>query len=109
MKPSPISTHKREQLIDITARVNAVVDRSGVSNGLVSVYAQDVPSVTKCIARKGMRCAWHILQSLGIITMAPQPGRRVVYDCGARQPALPGDHYSNGIINKGEVDRDGRH
>lgn len=35
-----VSTHKREELIDITARVNDVVHRSGVSNGLVSVYAQ---------------------------------------------------------------------
>ena len=35
-----VSTHKREELIDITARVNDVVRRSGVSNGLVSVYAQ---------------------------------------------------------------------
>jgi secondary thiamine-phosphate synthase enzyme len=35
-----ISTHKREQLIDITARVNEVVRRSGVGNGLVSVYVQ---------------------------------------------------------------------
>jgi secondary thiamine-phosphate synthase enzyme len=35
-----ISTHKREQLIDITARVNDVVRRSGVGNGLVSVYVQ---------------------------------------------------------------------
>lgn len=35
-----ISTDKREQLIDITTQVNAVVQRSGVNNGLVSVYAQ---------------------------------------------------------------------
>ena len=35
-----ISTHKREELVDITGQVNAVVHRSGVSNGLVSVYAQ---------------------------------------------------------------------
>ena len=35
-----ISTHKREELIDITARVNDVVRRSGVGNGLVSVYVQ---------------------------------------------------------------------
>jgi secondary thiamine-phosphate synthase enzyme len=35
-----ISTHKREELIDITARVDAVVRRSGVRNGLVSVYVQ---------------------------------------------------------------------
>ena len=35
-----ISTDKREQLIDITTQVNAVVQRSGANNGLVSVYAQ---------------------------------------------------------------------
>jgi len=35
-----ISTTKREELIDITTQVNAVVQRSGVSNGLVNVYAQ---------------------------------------------------------------------
>jgi len=35
-----ISTDKREQLIDITTQVNAVVQRSGAINGLVSVYAQ---------------------------------------------------------------------
>ena len=35
-----VITHKREQLLDITAQVNAAVHRSGVSNGLVNVYAQ---------------------------------------------------------------------
>jgi secondary thiamine-phosphate synthase enzyme len=35
-----ISTDKREQLIDITTQVNAVVQRSGANNGLVSVYVQ---------------------------------------------------------------------
>jgi len=35
-----ISTHNREELVDITGQVNAVVQRSGVRNGLVSVYAQ---------------------------------------------------------------------
>ncbi len=35
-----VSTHKREQLIDITASVSAVVSRSGIRKGLVSVYAQ---------------------------------------------------------------------
>jgi secondary thiamine-phosphate synthase enzyme len=35
-----VSTHKREQLVDITARVSSVVSRSGIRNGLVSVYAQ---------------------------------------------------------------------
>ena len=35
-----ISTHKREELVDITAEVNDVVRRSGAMNGLVSVYVQ---------------------------------------------------------------------
>ncbi len=35
-----ISTHKREELVDITAQVKAVVQRSGIRDGLVSVYAQ---------------------------------------------------------------------
>ena len=35
-----ISTHNREELVDITGQVNDVVQRSSVSNGLVSVYAQ---------------------------------------------------------------------
>ena len=35
-----ISTNKREELVDITVQVNAVVQRSGVNNGLVSVYVQ---------------------------------------------------------------------
>ncbi|MDX2456992.1 MAG: secondary thiamine-phosphate synthase enzyme YjbQ [Gammaproteobacteria bacterium] len=35
-----ISTHKREELVDITAQVNSVVQRSGVNDGLVSVYVQ---------------------------------------------------------------------
>jgi secondary thiamine-phosphate synthase enzyme len=35
-----ISTDKREELIDITAQVRGVVHRSGIRNGLVSVYAQ---------------------------------------------------------------------
>jgi secondary thiamine-phosphate synthase enzyme len=35
-----INTHKREELVDITGQVNGVVQRSGVRNGLVSVYAQ---------------------------------------------------------------------
>ena len=35
-----ISTHKREELVDITGQVNDVVQRSGVSNGLGSIYAQ---------------------------------------------------------------------
>jgi secondary thiamine-phosphate synthase enzyme len=35
-----ISTHRREELVDITAEVAAVVAASGEMNGLVSVYAQ---------------------------------------------------------------------
>ena len=35
-----ISTQRREQLIDITCQVEAVVAKSGVQDGLVSVYAQ---------------------------------------------------------------------
>ena len=35
-----ISTHNREQLVDITSQVVAVVSRSGIRNGLVSAYVQ---------------------------------------------------------------------
>ena len=35
-----VSTHEREQLVDITTQVVAVVSRSGIRNGLVSVDAQ---------------------------------------------------------------------
>jgi secondary thiamine-phosphate synthase enzyme len=35
-----ISTDKREQLVDITSQVVAVVSRSGIRNGLVSAYVQ---------------------------------------------------------------------
>jgi secondary thiamine-phosphate synthase enzyme len=35
-----ISTHRREELVDITAEVAAVVAASGETNGLVNVYAQ---------------------------------------------------------------------
>ena len=35
-----VSTHERAQLVDITTQVVAVVSRSGIRNGLVSVYAQ---------------------------------------------------------------------
>ena len=34
------STHAREQLLDITAQVEAIVHRSGIVNGLVHVYVQ---------------------------------------------------------------------
>ena len=36
-----ISTHQREQLVDITSQVVAAVSRSGIRNGLVSAYVQD--------------------------------------------------------------------
>jgi secondary thiamine-phosphate synthase enzyme len=35
-----ISTRQREELVDITGQVNAVVQASGIHNGLVSIYAQ---------------------------------------------------------------------
>ena len=35
-----LSTYRREQLIDITASVTAVVSQSGVRDGLANVYAQ---------------------------------------------------------------------
>jgi secondary thiamine-phosphate synthase enzyme len=35
-----VSTHRREELLDITAEVRAVVQRSGARDGLVSVYVQ---------------------------------------------------------------------
>ena len=35
-----ISTHQREQLVDITSQVVAAVSRSGIRNGLVSAYVQ---------------------------------------------------------------------
>jgi len=35
-----LATRQREELIDITGEVRAVVHNSGVSNGMVSVYAQ---------------------------------------------------------------------
>ena len=35
-----LTTTHREQLVDITARVKAAVDSSGVTDGLVNVYAQ---------------------------------------------------------------------
>jgi secondary thiamine-phosphate synthase enzyme len=35
-----LSSQRREELIDITARVAAVVENSGVRQGLVAVYAQ---------------------------------------------------------------------
>ena len=35
-----VSTHTREELVDITKQVKQVVDRSGIRDGLVSVYVQ---------------------------------------------------------------------
>ena len=35
-----IETHRREVLVDITPQVESVVERSGIQNGLVNVYAQ---------------------------------------------------------------------
>lgn len=35
-----LPTRHREQLVDITGQVNAVLARSGVRNGLVALYAQ---------------------------------------------------------------------
>ena len=38
-----IRTQEREVLVDITAEVTAIVQASGVRNGLVNVYAQGAP------------------------------------------------------------------
>ena len=35
-----LSTRQREELVDITERVHALVKQSGIQSGLVSVYAQ---------------------------------------------------------------------
>lgn len=35
-----VSTNKRETLVDITDQVQAVVKNSGVTNGMVAIYAQ---------------------------------------------------------------------
>ena len=35
-----VTTKQREELVDITAQVQAVVKRSAIQNGLVSIYAQ---------------------------------------------------------------------
>ena len=39
-----IQTTQREMLIDITSLVKGVIDRSGIVNGLVNVYAQGATS-----------------------------------------------------------------
>jgi len=41
-----LSTHQREELIDITTQLAEVVRRSGVRDGLVSVYAQGATAAT---------------------------------------------------------------
>ncbi|MDH3639930.1 MAG: secondary thiamine-phosphate synthase enzyme YjbQ, partial [Gammaproteobacteria bacterium] len=41
-----ISTHRREQLIDITGEIKAVVRESGIRDGLVHVYAQGATAAT---------------------------------------------------------------
>jgi secondary thiamine-phosphate synthase enzyme len=35
-----LGTGRREELVDITSQIRAVVERSGIRDGLVSVYAQ---------------------------------------------------------------------
>ena len=35
-----LATGRREELVDITGQVQAIVERSGVADGLVNVYAQ---------------------------------------------------------------------
>ncbi len=35
-----LATQRRETLVDITRQVNEIVDRSGIRNGLVAIYAQ---------------------------------------------------------------------
>ncbi len=35
-----LDTQRREQLIDITAQVRAIARKSGIANGILSVYAQ---------------------------------------------------------------------
>jgi secondary thiamine-phosphate synthase enzyme len=41
-----IRTRRREELIDITEEVKAIVHKSGVRDGLVSVYAQGATAAT---------------------------------------------------------------
>ncbi|RKT37936.1 secondary thiamine-phosphate synthase enzyme YjbQ [Thiocapsa rosea] len=36
----PLTTHRDQELVDITAEVHAVVKRSGIRDGIVHVYAQ---------------------------------------------------------------------
>lgn len=35
-----LQTHQREALVDITDQVKAVIEKSGINNGLVNIYAQ---------------------------------------------------------------------
>lgn len=39
-EPIVISTGKREELVDITPQVTSIVQQSGITDGLVNVYAQ---------------------------------------------------------------------
>jgi secondary thiamine-phosphate synthase enzyme len=41
-----LSTHRREELLDITPQVRAAVKASGIRQGLVSVYAQGATAAT---------------------------------------------------------------
>ena len=41
-----LSTHRREELLDITPQVRAAVEASGIRQGLVSVYAQSATAAT---------------------------------------------------------------
>jgi len=68
-----LATHRREELVDITAEVRAAVQSSGVRNGLVALYAQgataalmiqenwdaSVPTdVVECLQRLVPRGVW---------------------------------------------------
>ncbi len=41
-----LATHSREELVDMTSHVADVVSKSGVKNGLVSVYVQGATAAT---------------------------------------------------------------
>ncbi|MDS4067989.1 MAG: YjbQ family protein [Candidatus Competibacter sp.] len=41
-----LSTHRREELLDITPQVRAAVEASGIRQGLVSVHAQSATAAT---------------------------------------------------------------
>lgn len=44
MKQVNISTHKREELVDITSEVKSIVKESGIKDGLVVVYTKHTTS-----------------------------------------------------------------